>query len=191
MTIDWEFLETLEGNRLDGYVPQAAFGAILGHSGVTIAGGIDLGQHAPAELDLWPISPALRARLKPYCGIKGDLATRTLRGAPLTLSEAEALALNAAAQSERLKLLRDRYNDVTRCSPSFDDLPDAAQTILMSVSFQYGDLGHACPVFWRRVVCQAWPEAIAELRDFKDAFPTRRNREADYLESALAGKMVA
>lgn len=64
----------------------------------------------------------------------------------------------------------------------FSRLPSEAQTVIASVSFQYGvNLDLRAPRFWRAVASQDWAAAVAELRRFGDAYPTRRRREADLL----------
>lgn len=194
--IDWPFLGRLEGSRLAGYVPVDHAGLPLGRSGVTIATGVDLGQVSPQQIDRWALSPGLRARLRPYAGIRGPLALRTLHGAPLAVSEPEARAITAAVAEPHLQGLRHRFNDVAQHAMPplvfWDRIPDAAQTVIFSVDWQYGDLERECPRFWRAAAgAQDWTAVIAELRAFGDAYPTRRNSEADYLEAAIAGAAIA
>ena len=64
----------------------------------------------------------------------------------------------------------------------FFDLPGQAQTVIASVSFQYGDLSVRSPKFWKWVATQDWPEATQILRNFGDGYPTRRMLEARLLE---------
>jgi hypothetical protein len=178
MAVDWTFIAALEGCELKGYVPDS-HGS---RSGVTIATGVDLGQLTAAELDGWSIAADLKDKLKPYCGQIRDDAVACLKARPLTLSQAECDALAAVVQGSSLALVRRRY-DATRPPPPtrFDDMPDRAQTVIASVAFQYGDLAARCPHFWALAVVQDWPRMIAQLRNFGDKYPTRRNKEADYL----------
>lgn len=186
--IDWQFIGILEGNRLVGYVPRDFDGQPLGKSGVTVAAGVDLGQRSTADILALKLPPALVAKLMPYTEVTGAVAMQRLTAAPLVLMPAEAQTLNAAVRAGSVAELRSLYNGVVLLVdlPGFDDIPGAAQTILASVSFQYGDLEVRCPCFWRFACAQSWPDVAAELRAFADKYPTRRKAEADYLEAALS-----
>jgi Bacterial toxin homologue of phage lysozyme, C-term len=184
MAIDWTFIGTLEGQSiLKGYVPNASGS----DSGVTIATGCDLGQLTPAKLDGFDIPAALKTRLRPYLGLRRQAAQDFLDDHPLEITAAEADALDAAVRAPIVDQLRSFYDGaVAPGAARFDDLPDAAQTVIASVAFQYGSgLKTRTPHFWATVVAQDWPKAIAELRNFGDHYPTRRNKEADYLANAL------
>ena len=64
----------------------------------------------------------------------------------------------------------------------FGQLTDAQKTVITSVLFQYGS-PRRTPNFWRKVTNQDWAGAEAELRNFGDKYPTRRNKEADLLKN--------
>jgi hypothetical protein len=65
----------------------------------------------------------------------------------------------------------------------FIDIPHQAQTVITSVSFQYGvGLNIRAPKFWKAVTSQNWVEATKLLKAFGDAYPTRRRKEAALLE---------
>ena len=182
--IDRRFIAGFESWRTTGYVPRR-HGRPLGESGVTVCDGVDLGSMAPAQLDGWPLPPALAQRLRPYCGLRGAAAMALLASRPLILTDAEALALSSAAGACHVAELRALYDAaVAPGRRGWADLSDAQQTVIFSVAWQYGvHLAKACPRFWRAVVAQDWPAAVAELRDFGDAYPTRRNAEADLLSA--------
>jgi hypothetical protein len=59
------------------------------------------------------------------------------------------------------------------------------QTVVASVAFQYGDLSLRTPNFWQQVTTENWQAALANLQDFGDKYPTRRNKEADLLAQWL------
>ena len=61
----------------------------------------------------------------------------------------------------------------------FSELPKHKATVIASVAFQYGDLKSETPNFWRQVTNDDWDAAEKNLRDFKDRYGSRRNREAD------------
>ncbi|HEX23222.1 MAG TPA: peptidase, partial [Chromatiales bacterium] len=80
----------------------------------------------------------------------------------------------------RLKL---KYNSTPGNKKKFVDIPAQAQTVIVSVSFQYGvGLSVRAPKFWKAVTSQDWPETIKILRSFRDAYPTRRRKEAALME---------
>jgi len=55
------------------------------------------------------------------------------------------------------------------------------------VAYQYGlNLKVRAPRFWATLTEQDWPAAVAELRNFGDAYATRRIAEADLLATAIA-----
>jgi hypothetical protein len=63
----------------------------------------------------------------------------------------------------------------------FFDLPAEAQTVIASVSFQYGvNLNTAAPKFWKMAFSQNWKEAVKILEKFGDAYPTRRKKKPLY-----------
>lgn len=65
----------------------------------------------------------------------------------------------------------------------FEDLPAEAQTVIASVSFQYGvGLSVATPKFWKAVVSQDWKEVSKLLKAFGDVYKTRRNKEAALID---------
>jgi hypothetical protein len=146
------------------------------------------GQLGAEEFEGWRLSPGLKARLKPFIGLRGAEALAMLARAPLLLSGADVLELDAVVRGRQVARLRDAYNAVTLPieAPGFDEIPPAARTVMASVAFQYGDLAHRCPRFWRCCIAQGWHEAAAELDAFGDVYPTRRRKEAAYLRAGIA-----
>ncbi len=183
--VDYAFLSELEGGcRTTGYVPAAG----VSRSGVTIATGFDLGQREEADLLRLDFPAPLIARLAPYLGKQGRKAQQFLQRNPLEISEEEARQIDAAVINDHLERLRERYvsaPDNAQRVP-FTRLPPAAQTVIASVSFQYGlALDRRTPRFWRAATAQDWDAAVAELEDFGDDYPTRRQREAALLKQVL------
>lgn len=189
LAVDWRFISQREGGQaLNGYVPADAPGGT--ESGVTIATGVDLGQWSAAEIHAFELDPALEAKLLPYADKRGDDAKVALRGTRLTLTSAEADALDAAAHGSLLRRVETAYDrDAVQAGNArdFRDLPPEAQTVIASIATQYGpNLAGATPRFWAAVTGGRWTDAVAELRDFGDDYPSRRNVEADLLEQAIA-----
>jgi len=178
--IDYKFLSDLEGgSKIKGYVPAAG----VSKSGVTIATGFDLGQRNENDLKSLNLNTVLITKLKPYLGIKSANAQALLKKTPLSISSTQAGAIDKAVKSAHIKKLKSKYDNATGNTKKFVDIPHQAQTVIASVSFQYGTgLNTRAPKFWKAVTSQTWTEAIKLLKAFGDAYPTRRKKEAALLE---------
>ena len=84
LSIDNSFLEKVEGFETSGYVPQQN-GEAMGQSGVTIASGLDLGQHDQQGLRKMGLPEGTIAKLTPYLGKKKGEAIELLAQRPLQL----------------------------------------------------------------------------------------------------------
>lgn len=178
--IDYTFIAAREGSRkLEGYVPAAK----VSKSGVTIATGFDLGQRNRADLTALSLPMSLIDTLAPYLGIKGTDAEKLLKETPLKITLLEANTIDRAVKQKLVVTLTDRYDtaDDNSRRTAFADLPAEAQTVIASVAFQYGNLATTAPRFWRAVCAQDWATAEKELRNFGDAYPSRRSLEAGLL----------
>lgn len=174
--IDWGFIFAREGGRvLSGYVPAA------GSSGVTVADGVDLG--TMGSRDFLALPEGLQALVGPYIGLVGNAARKALSARPLAISDADADALEGPKRTALIGGLTFHYQ--RDAGVSFAALPDAAQTVLASVTWQYGTTWRRCPDFWAVACKRDWGAVIDVLRDFKDDFPTRRKLEAKYLSDHL------
>lgn len=179
--IDWAFIEQLEGYETVGYVPRKADGVTpLDQSGVTIASGFDLGQHDRNYLVRIGLPSYLVNILTPYMGRKKWNAVNYLNANPLRLSDSEAQTINRKVKPDKANEIIKTYNAAS--SVPFEQLAKGPQTVITSVAFQYGsNLARKTPTFWGLVTRQDWNGTIRELRDFGDRYPTRRNKEANYL----------
>jgi len=178
--IDFTFIQALEGNACEGYVPDPE----NSQSGVTIACGFDLGARTQEELSQ-AFSTPLIDKLLPYAALKKQDAANKLAELPLRLSEDEVAEINRFSKQQAIQRLESQWNACAETEMDFDDLSDACQTVVASVSFQYGSLRTRTPNFWRQVTQGEWRSALSNLRSFGDRYPTRRNKEADLLESWL------
>lgn len=179
--INWEFIYGLEGGvQLNGYVPKAP-----GHSGITVGAGIDLGQYPKAYFSSLAIPDELKEKLLPYVGLTGQTARYFLNSDHLELTQDEANMLMIAITDKFTAYLGAQYKTYSR--DSWETVPDAPQTAIASVAWQYGDIAHKCPHFWEAAIDKNWKVAIAILENFGDAYTTRRNTEAKYLEENLYG----
>jgi|GEM_PF-1671772 len=188
--IDWDFIGELEGKaEQNGYVPNPEGSK----SGVTVGTGVDLGARDSDDLERLGLSESLQQKLQPYLGLRQQDAVDALEANPLQLTPEEVEELDQAVKAQALDSLVTSYNSEVADRnaadggnrPSFEELPPEMQTVIASVNFQYGSL-EATPNFFDQVVDQRWDDALGNLRDFGDDYPTRRGLEADLLESAMS-----
>lgn len=178
--IDFTFIQALEGNVCEGYVPDPE----NSQSGVTIACGFDLGARSADEL-CQAFSSQLAGKLMPYASLKKQEAANKVAALPLVLNDEEVTQINRYSKQQAVDRLTAQWNESEDTNVDFDDLPEACQTVVASVSFQYGSLQARTPNFWRQVTQGEWRSALNNLRNFGDRYPTRRNKEADLLEGWL------
>ncbi|WP_138519422.1 pesticin C-terminus-like muramidase [Limnobacter alexandrii] len=182
--VDYAFLSKLEGGcRTGGYIPDLE----KSKSGVTVATGFDLGARNEDDLRRLGIQGTLFKKLSPYLGLTRHDAAKKLEKVPLNISTTECLFIDQVVKTHYLVQLANRYNNaISSSAVKFEDLKPEFQTVITSVSFQYGlELARSAPKFWASVVGQDWKAAVKILRNFQDQYPTRRNKEADLMEGAL------
>lgn len=172
--IDWDFISKLEGSlKTEGNVPDH----LKSKSGVTISTGFDLGARNKEDLNKLKLPSDLVKKLEPYLTLQGAEAYKYEQKHPLSITKSEAELIYKAAKKEALESLVKRYDDVI--DVKFSDLTREQQTVIASVSFQYGT---GAPTFWMHATKQDWGKVLETLRDFQDRYPTRRTKEANYLE---------
>ena len=185
------FLTCHEGFTTCGYVPiNIATGEVLGQSGVTIGGGVDLGNKTRSSFPT--VSRTIVDKLEPYFGLKGNLAACAAIEKPLRLTTAEADTLTDVITNDLVDKVSKQYeNDKERYALAFASVPRGIRTAIVSVWFQFG-YPQAYPRFWSFVTKNDWNNAIKELRNFyinpevqarRDL--RRRNNEADIIEATL------
>lgn len=182
--VDWDFVRRRENKNLKpetmGYVPYDP----QGNSGVTIASGLDLGQHNEEDLKRIGIPDRLVNKMKPFLRLQGEAAKKEANR--LTISEAEAAEIDRYLFAHTYRETARRFNEAAASGLSFEDLPIEAQTVIVSVSHQYGNnLAENAPKFWSHVTNGRWADADAELRDFGDSDAPRRKAEAELLAKAI------
>ena len=117
-------------------------------------------------------------RCRPYLGVKGKDALN-LDYKNLNLTDEEVLTVNKFAKNEALSKLNKSFEATT--GESFYSLPEAAQTVIASVAFQYGNLESKTPNFWKQITNGDWNGAIKNLDNFGDKYDKRRKKEANLL----------
>ena len=182
--VDMKFLEEVEGNKNEMYVPKNKQGIALGKSGPTIGMGFDIGGRN--ENDLKGLPPEIIKKLKPYLGLRKQEAIDFIEKNPLVITDKEKVIINAFAKKVEMEKLRKKWKETT--GKSFDDLNPKAATVVASVAFQYGDLETRTPNFWKQVTAGDWEAAKKNLYDFGDDYKSRRKKEAKLLEGLFEGK---
>lgn len=189
LDIDWNFIKSLEGFETKGYVPREERGSRNKvKSGVTIASGFDLGHHDIYYLRKIKMPLYLIKLLAPYLELQGEVARSILKKHPLTLSEEDANIVNKLVKADKAKEIAELYNKDSKVK--FYSLDRVPQTVIMSVAFQYGNLKKRTPNFWKQVTSQDWLMAEKNLKNFGDAYTTRRKKEAKLLRSYLKEKGI-
>lgn len=178
--VDFDFIAEQEGAAInEGYVPVKSDGSVDGKSGVTVGTGVDLGSKNDAYFE--GLDENIKRKLKPHFGKKKAAAQTSLRNNPLILTDSEVAALDRFVKEKELNDLRDQWNKDS--DTDFDSLPTNKATAVASVYYQYKNDMVNEHDFWKQTTSGDWDAALANLRDYEDIYPSRRNREADYLES--------
>jgi len=115
----------------------------------------------------------------------GANARAMISAKPLKLSSVDVKTIDQINREYFAKKLSEKYQKFNKNTP-FNNLPPSVQTAITSVAFQYGiNLEKACPKFWEAAVTEDFKKMLEILRDFKDKYPTRRKKEANYMEKGL------
>jgi GH24 family phage-related lysozyme (muramidase) len=179
--INYGFLEKLEGSELAGYVPSD-------NSGVTIGTGVDLSSKDVQGLTKLGVSPETIKLVTPYLGKVGSQAKNYLQQNPLKLAPEQVQELNSLIFDSSVNALAKKFN--ASSSVKFEDLPPEFQTVLASVNYQYGTGALEKMNFWQQMTNKRYDEALNNLRNFKDKYPTRRNKEADLFEQGIINQFL-
>jgi GH24 family phage-related lysozyme (muramidase) len=172
--VDWNKIKEFEGgSQQEGYVPES------GKSGVTIGAGMDVGQRQ--NLEGLPLE--VQQKLQPFVGLKNEDATRKLASSGgVNLEPEEIQQVDSFIKKETEDKMRDYWQK--NSDIPFENLTPSQKTVLASVMHQYGNFSNV-PRFANYAVKGQWPKVMNELRNFKDEYPSRRNKEADILEQDL------
>ena len=182
--IDWGFIAEQEGAAVrQFYVPNDPDAG--NESGVTIASGFDIGQHNVREINnIFAGHTNIINILTPFADTTGQEARNLLtRVRPAALDNDTVREIDDINNTHRAAELEQTFNGASELE--FNELPEQHQTVIASVAFQYGINGIQTHNFWGQVTRGQWTEAIANLRNYRDAFGARRNREADLLQQGV------
>lgn len=183
LNIDYKFLARMEGEcKLNVYVPDPEGS----NSGPTISTGFDLGARHEYDLKKLGIHGELLKRFRPYLGLQGMDALAFVKNNPMKISLKECHQVDAALKSHFASQVTLRYNSaIATGKTKFEDLPGQAQTVIMSVSYQYGDPRIKTPIFWNAVLEQDWGKVVSILENFGDRYKPRRQEEAKLLREIV------
>lgn len=192
--IDWEgLIYPLESGgvcSLQGCVPDKNNSS----SGITFGYGIDIGQLS--RIDLYKSGLPIESvqKLSKYVGLKGKEAYNVLDkfNSEVILTETDVDILQHYVQNKLVNRLAQNFDKHTK-GETFNNLTKEQRSVITSVAYQYGpnfgvpnQRGEVkAPKFWTYITENDWESTIEELRHFNDRYPTRRNKEADYLEIAM------
>jgi GH24 family phage-related lysozyme (muramidase) len=177
-----DFLLVEEGYTQYGYLPLDKKGNPIGKSGLTIGAGVDVGQMNRHEFNEMPMSATARHQLTPFVGVQGVDAKRLLDSrVRVTITVADAEAISNYVFNTCVERVATKWKN-------FRNLPEQAQTVLVSLAYNLG-LGGS-PSTSRKIAEQQFSEAAAELRNPDEwanrELDGRRNREATLLEEILS-----
>lgn len=171
--IDWDFIHELEGQGIrQGYQPTY-------NSGVTIASGFDLKEKNEVFCQAIGIDQRIINKLKPYFGLHGEQAKAFAES--LVLQQDDVDHIDECSRHFYAKDLQRQYENYDPVVP-FDELDQGQATVLISVGFQYGSYKRT-PTFIKYATDGNWDAVYEELQEFGDDYPTRRNKEAEYLKN--------
>ena len=175
--VNWNFISELEGKAVDtAYVPSD-------NSGVTIGTGVDLKMKNAEFLETLGVPFDIIEVLEPYFGLKGNEAKKYIEDNPLVLSAVDVKILDEAVQKYHANKIKSDYENDS--GKSWSELTSNQQTVITSVGFQYGNMKHRTPKFWKGVINNNWTGVYNELMDFGDKHSTRRELEAKLLNSKI------
>jgi hypothetical protein len=182
--IDWTFVEAREGSSTHASVPLDRNGHPSALSGATIASGFDIAQHSVNDLRNLGLTNNLIQKFTPYISYRGQAAADYLAAHPLDITTGDVGMINNISHAEDLTRVTAAY-DAAVGAGAFNRLAAEAQTAIADLAFQYHNLQTRTPNFWTDVTYQDWTAAVSELRHFDDSYGTRRNLEADLLQSGI------
>ena len=176
------FIRQEEGSESEGYTLPVKDHPL---SGVTIANGLDLGQHDEDSLRRMGLTDDLIELFTPYFGLQGADAKAFLEENPLSISSEQKSFIEDKLDEDDYKRFSNFWNSSETYTP-WENLKPEQQAVLLSVFRQYGNLPTRTENFWGYASTGDWEGVLRELRYFKDETPDRRNREADLLETGFA-----
>ncbi len=184
--------------HLTPYIPKNNQGTAHAKSGVTLGGGVDIGQIKITEFDDLAEAAGLdqttRTQLASLVGLKGNDAKKKLdQIGELTLTKAQAEAFTKAKykkiESELKKIYENNIKDSgLKNGRSYEQLSQEERTVLMSIAMNHGPAIKNMRKTVTYMYYEQYDKVIEELNNYygPDADPlpghiARRKAEAAYL----------
>ncbi len=123
-------------------------------------------------------------KFSPYVQLKKQDAVALLKDIPLSITDEDKFFWSNWLKNLKTDKIVNLYNN-SKSQVKFECLPEEAQTVIASVAYQNGYLPSRTPDFWTQAVKQDWNAVYDNLMDFSDAFPTRREKEANLIKRLL------
>ena len=175
-----QFLVEQEGFEPRTYIPTGKDGKVIGPSGLTFGGGIDIGQMNLREFKALGLSSDTEESLLPYVGKKGAEALKVSKEIGhfnIDPKDAKAATLMKIEKSK---------NQMRKAYPKWDELSVAQQAVGLSMLHNFGGASLKYNTM-KAINSGDLPKAISLLKNPEEwsnpELQERRNREADLLQS--------
>ena len=186
--IDYSFIGTQEGFHTTALVPKDTDKRRV--AGITIGGGVDVGQMNSEDLAKLKLPQTLHDKLVPYIGLTGSKAKAFLEKRPLTISEEEAAQLTDARKKAGVTRLDSK---LAAAGIDLWKLPSGVATAVASLGYNMGENipSHSPKLTKALIKGQKTGDFSDVEKELRTGYPNptlkpRRLREADYLANAIA-----
>ena len=175
------FLIEQEGFATRTYLPKSN-GVVIGKSGLTFGGGIDIGQMNLKEYKMLGLPDSIEAAMLPYVGKTGeDAVALEYQLGHFNIPSEIAMNITRRHIEKSKRKLRNAF-------PKFDSLAPQQQAVALSLIHNYGPAAIKFKTM-KAVISGDLLKAIILLRDpteWKNVeLHARRFREADLLQTLL------
>lgn len=146
--------------------------------------GFDSDKNYPYESQQHRLPPGLLNKLSAYIMKSKSSLTKTVKDNPLILTGTEAEITELKKKEQHVMKLIREYNLSSRTA--FQKLPSEAQTVLFSLTYQYGidKLKTTFSDVWMAALNQDWA-FIHELLDQAGVHVSRRRNEAELIRKII------
>jgi len=180
--INFQIITQNEGGILaTGNIPNDN-GAVLGHSGMTIGAGIDIGNQSVSGIQNlvqnFGLSADLAQTLEPYVGITGQPALAFLQANPITLSSYEVTNLDESFWSYAGASLAAKFDSTQTFAAgfTFTMLPSDTQTAIADMYWHYANASNGfltTTQLWTQIITGNWSEAASNIETWSSSSVAR------------------
>ena len=182
--INFQIITQNEGGiYTTSYVPNDN-GAVIGHSGMTIGAGIDIGNQSVSGLqDLvqnYGLSAGLANELEKYVGITGQPALAFVQANQITLSSDQVTNLDESFWSYAGARVAAQFNSSETFGSgfTFDELPGNTQTAIADIYWHYASANNGFLTktdLWTQIITGNWAAAANNIETWTPS-PVARNQ---------------